>query len=298
MPDTSRCGFVAIIGRPNVGKSTLLNKIMGQKVSITARKPQTTRHQILGIQSIGPTQAIYVDTPGMHTRGKKALNKQLNQAALSAIYDVDVIILVVEGTKLLSDDHWILEKLKGKETPVVLVINKIDHVKNKNELIPHIHEISKKYHFTEIVPVSALTGNNVDRIEKVIAKFLPEGVHLFPDDQKTDRGDRFFTAEIIREKLTRFLGQEIPHSVAVSLEKFKEEKNILHISAVIWVEKEGQKKIVVGKDGAVLKKIGMLARQDLEQYLEKKIFLQLWVKVKTSWSDDERALQSLGYKEG
>lgn len=299
MASDSRCGFVAIIGRPNVGKSTLLNLLVGQKISITARKPQTTRHRILGIHSYDEVQAIYVDTPGLHTKAKKALNVQLNRTALNAIADVDVILFMVEGTKWMPDDDWILTKLTEMNTPVILLVNKIDRIKDKKNLMPHLSELSKKHTFAEIIPIAAISGNNISAVEQSVAKYLPEGVHLFPDDQISDRSDRFFVAEIIREKLIRHLGQEIPHAIAISLEKYavREDKNILDISAVIWVEKEGQKKIVIGKGGAVLKKIGTLARKELEEHFEQKIFLQLWVKVKKSWSDDERALQSLGIKD-
>lgn len=299
MTSESRCGFVAIIGRPNVGKSTLLNHLIGQKISITARKPQTTRHRIFGIHSYGAIQAIYVDTPGLHTKAKKALNKQLNRTALQTLNDVDLVLFMVEGVKWLSDDEWILEKLKTINTPIMLLVNKVDQIKDKKQLMPHMQALSEKFNFAEIIPLSAASGENVSAVDQNVAKFLPEGIHLFPDDQLSDKSDRFFVSEIIREKLIRHLGQEIPHSIAISLEKYsvRDEKNIRDISAVIWVEKEGQKKIVIGKDGDVLKKIGTMARKELEKHFDQKIFLQLWVKVKRSWSDDERALQTLGYKE-
>lgn len=296
--EVSKAGFVTVIGRPNVGKSTLINHLVGQKVSITARKPQTTRHRILGIHTYNGVQAIYVDTPGLHTGVKKALNKQLNRTALSSLNDIDVVLFMVEGTKWVSDDHWILDKLVGIKTPVILVINKVDVVSEKNSLMPHIQKLAGRYDFADIVPISAINGDNVKALDKVVAKYLPNGEHFFPDDQITDRSERFFVAEIIREKLIRNLGDEIPHSLAIALDKFeeREDKKIRDIAAVIWVEREGQKKIVIGKDGAVLKKIGTTARKELEDYFEQKVFLQLWVKVKRGWSDDERAIQTLGYK--
>ncbi|MCB1827508.1 MAG: GTPase Era [Coxiellaceae bacterium] len=297
MSDESRCGYVAIIGRPNVGKSTLLNYLVGQKVSITARKPQTTRNRILGIHTYGHVQAVYVDTPGVHSDAKKALNKQLNRTALRTIPDVDVILFMVEGTKITGDDEWILHKLKGVSVPVLLVVNKVDRLDDKSILLPHIEKLMEQMHFAEVIPLAALTGDNVSSLDACVAKYLPEGVHLFPEDQVTDKSDRFFVAEVIREKLIRHLGQEVPHAIAISLEKYAEENNILHISAVIWVEREGQKKIVIGKQGEMLKKIGTLARQELEDQFNIKIFLQLWVKVKRGWSDDERAIETLGFKE-
>lgn len=298
MTDESRCGLVAIIGRPNVGKSTLLNHLVGQKVSITARKPQTTRHRIMGIHSYGQTQAIYVDTPGMHTNAKKALNKQLNRIAFNALKEVDVVLFVVAGTRWVADDDWIVQKLTDIQTPVILLINKIDLVREKNSLMPHIQKLSEKMTFADVIPMAAISGHNVETVDKCVAKYLPVGEHLFPDDQLTDRTERFFVSEIIREKLIRYLGQEIPHSIAISLDQFevRKDKNIRDISATIWVEREGQKKIVVGEGGAVLKKIGTLARKELEEYFEQKVFIQLWVKVKRGWSDDERAIQTLGYK--
>lgn len=297
MSDQSHCGYVAIIGRPNVGKSTLLNYIIGEKVSITARKPQTTRHRISGIRTVGNNQVIYVDTPGLHRGAKKALNKQLNRTATQAIVDVDVICFMVEAGKWMEDDQWILTRIKAAKCPIILVINKIDKLKSQNELFPYIDELQKKFEFSEIISISAAKGKRVGEFEKTVNKFLPEGPHFYDDEQITDRSERFWVSEIIREKLIRNLGQEVPHALAVEIEQYKWDKKLLRISAVIWVERAGQKKIVIGKSGDVLKKVGTQARKDMEAYFESKVFLQLWVKIKKGWSDDERALQSLGYTE-
>lgn len=293
----SRCGYVAIIGRPNTGKSTLLNQILGQKISITSHKPQTTRHQILGIKTLDNRQAIYVDTPGLHKKTDKALNRYMNRAALQALAEVDVIGFVVEGTYWTPEDEWILKKLKAVKTPVILLVNKVDLIKPKSQLLPHLEELSKKMVFAGIIPLSARKGENVMAFEKLVADFLPENAHYFPDDQLTDRNDRFLAAEIIREKITRLLHQELPYAVSIEIEQFKEEEKLIRISAVIWLEREGQKAIVIGESGQQLKQIGQRARLDMEKLFEQKVFLKLWVKIKENWSDDERALRSLGYEE-
>jgi len=297
MSKKSYCGFVAIIGRPNVGKSTLMNYIIGEKVSITARKPQTTRHRISGIHTFENYQAVFVDTPGLHRGAKKALNKQLNKTASQVIVDVDLICFMVEAGKWEDDDQWILNRLKDADCPVVLVINKIDKLKNANDLFPFIDDLQKKFTFADIISISAAKGKRVNEFEKIVFKYLPESPHFYDEEQITDRSERFWVSEIIREKLIRNLGQEVPHSLAVEIEQFKWDDKLLRISAIIWVERDGQKKIVVGKSGEVLKKVGTQARKDMEAYFESKVFLQLWVKIKKSWSDDERALQSLGYTE-
>lgn len=297
MSEIERCGFVAIVGRPNVGKSTLLNNLIGTKISITARKPQTTRHRVLGIHSYDHIQAIYVDTPGLHTKGKRALNRTLNNAAISAMLDVDVVIFMIEAKRWMDDDQWILDKLKNTKKPVILVINKIDRIKDKVELMPFIQEVSEKYPFVDVVPLAALSGDNVSAISKTVAKYIPTGIHLFPEGQITDRSDQFLVTEVVREKLIRHLGQEVPHSIAITLDKFAVENNVRHVAAVIWVERDGQKKIVIGKNGEVLKKIGTLARKELEDYFGQKVFLECWVKIKKQWSDDVRALRQFGVDE-
>ena len=285
------CGFIAIVGRPNVGKSTLLNKILGQKISITSRKAQTTRHRIVGIHTEGAYQAIYVDTPGLHIEEKRAINRLMNRAASSAIGDVDLIIFVVEGTKWTEDDEMVLNKLRAAKAPVVLAINKIDNVKEKDELLPHITELSQKFDFVEILPISAQRGKNVHILQKIVRDSLREGVHHFPEEYVTDRSQRFMASEIIREKLMRFTGEELPYSVTVEIEQF----NVYEINGLILVEREGQKKMVIGAKGQKIKTIGIEARADMERLFDAQVHLELWVKVKSGWADDERALRSLGY---
>ena len=292
------CGFIAIVGRPNVGKSTLLNKILGQKISITSRKAQTTRHRIVGIHTEGPYQAVYVDTPGLHIEEKRAINRLMNRAASSAIGDVDLIIFVVDGTHWNEDDEMVLNKLRQANAPVVLAINKIDNVKNKDELLPFINELTAKFNFAEIVPISAQRGNNVHNLQKIVRKSLKKGIHHFPEDYVTDRSQRFMASEIIREKLMRFMGEELPYSVTVEIEQFKlNERGVYEINGLILVERDGQKKMVIGQGGQKIKVIGTEARQDMERLFDNKVHLELWVKVKSGWADDERALRSLGYME-
>jgi GTPase len=291
----SRCGFVAIIGHPNVGKSTLLNHILQQKISITSRKPQTTRHRILGIKTQGELQTIYVDTPGLHQGVKKALNRYMNNAALTAMHDVAVIVFMIDGLSWDTDDEWILKKLTKLPSPIILAINKVDRIIDKERLLPFIQQLAEKKIFAHIVPISALKGENIITLEELMISYLPENPHLFPSDQITDVSERFLAAEIIREKLMRSLGQEIPYELTVEIEKFKQEDKILHIAAIIWVERTGQKAIVIGKQGEILKKIGQRAREEMEFLFTSKVFLQLWVKVKENWSNSERALRSLGY---
>jgi len=295
--DTKHCGYIAIVGRPNVGKSTLLNYILGMKLSITSRKPQTTRHQILGLKTTGNIQAIYVDTPGIHQRRGTAINKYMNRAATSVLNDVDVIVFVVQAKKWTDEDQAIVEKLKSVSCPVVLVVNKMDKLDDKKQLLPLIQELSSHYDFTEIIPVSALNGDNVEMLEQKIAPLLPENEHFYPDDQVTDRSTRFLAAEIIREKLIRELGQELPYTSTVDIDKFVEEKDIVHIHATIYVESAGQKAIIIGKKGSRLKSIGSKAREDISKMIDNKVYLNLWVKVREGWSNDERALRGLGYGE-
>ncbi len=292
----THCGFIAIVGRPNVGKSTLLNQLLGQKVSITSRKPQTTRHRIMGIDTQGAYQAIYVDTPGLHIEEKRAINRLMNRAASSSIGDVELIVFVVEGTRWTDDDEMVLNKLKSVKVPVVLAINKIDNLQDKSILLPHIQQISQKMNFADVVPLCAETGQNVEAIAKIVHNTLPEAEHHFPEDYVTDRSQRFMASEIIREKLMRFLGAELPYSVTVEIERFvANERGGYDINGLILVEREGQKKMVIGNKGSKIKTIGIEARRDMEEMFEARVHLELWVKVKSGWADDERALRSLGY---
>jgi len=292
-----RCGYVAIVGRPNVGKSTLLNHILGMKLSITSRKPQTTRHQILGVKTQDNIQTIYVDTPGIHQRRGTAINKYMNRAATSVLNDVDVILFVVQAKKWTEEDQAVIEKFKTVSCPIVLVVNKIDTLANKKELLPLIDELSAQYDFVEILPVSALSGTNVEMLEQKITPLLPENEHVYPDDQVTDRSMRFLASEIIREKLIRELGQELPYTSTVNIDKYVEDPDIVHIHATIYVESAGQKAIIIGKKGSRLKSIGTKAREDISKMIETKVYLNLWVKVREGWSNDERALRGLGYGE-
>jgi GTPase len=291
------CGFVALVGRPNVGKSTILNRLVGQKISITSKRPQTTRHRILGIKTDAKGQIVFVDTPGLHHSQQRAMNRYLNRAAVDSLRDVDVVVFVVEGTRWQKDDDWVLEKLEQVSCPVILAVNKIDHVTDKAELLPHLQVLSAKREFSELIPVCAKNGDNLDQLETAVRKHLPESPPFYGEDQVTDRSERFLAAELVREKLFRKLGEEIPYGLTVEIESFKTEKKTLHIHALIWVEKSGHKPIVIGSKGERLKEVGREARQDMEKAFGRKVFLQLWVKVKEGWADDERALRSLGYNE-
>ena len=295
MVNNTKFGFVALIGRPNVGKSTLMNHLIGQKVSITSRRPQTTRNRVLGIDTQGEYQAVFVDTPGLHKEEKRAINRLMNRAAESALGDVELILLVVDATLWTDDDEMVFSKIENTNVPVVLVINKIDKVHDKATLLPLIERLSKRVNFKAIVPVSALRSTNLDDLKKLVFESLPEGPHCFSEDSITDRSSRFMAAELIREKLMRQMGDELPYSATVEIEEFKEEENLLRISAVILVERAGQKKMVIGAGGSRIKRIGTDARIDMEKLFDCKVFLNLFVKVKAGWADDERALKSLGY---
>ncbi|MGX2039565.1 GTPase Era [Methylocaldum sp. MU1018] len=292
-----KAGFVALVGRPNVGKSTLLNHLVGQKISITSRRPQTTRHRICGIKTTEDGQIVFVDTPGIHASQKRAMNRYLNRAAISALLDVDVIVWLIDKPAWLPEDEVVLERIKSAAVPVILAINKVDRFEDKAVLLPFLEEAAARHAFADLVPVSALKGINLDVLERKIIELLPEGEPIYPEDQITDKPERFFAAEVIREKLLRSLSQEVPHALTVEIEQFKLEGGLTRISAVIWVEREGQKAIIIGRSGEVLKKVGERARHELERLLECKVYLELWVKVKKGWSDDERALHSLGYVE-
>ena len=290
-----RCGFAAIVGRPNVGKSTLLNRIVGQKIAITSPRPQTTRHKILGIKTLSEGQIIYVDTPGLHRGAKSAINRYMNRTARSALSDVDAVVWVIEALHWTEGDQDMLTGLAENTAPVILAVNKVDKLQDKSALLPFLQEMEKKREFAAIVPLSARAGDNVDRLEAAVLALLPQGVALFPADQVTDRSERFLAAELVREQLMRRLGEELPYAISVQIEQFAEQNDVLHIHAAIWVEKESQKAIVIGKGGAALKEIGRRARIAMEQAFGAKVFLKTWVRVKKSWSDDERLLRQLGY---
>ncbi len=291
------CGYVALIGRPNVGKSTLMNHLLGQKISITSRKPQTTRHRILGIHTSDAGQIVYMDTPGMHGDEKKVLNRYLNKTADTTLLGVDIVLWLIDGLSWHQYDEIIFKKLERAGLPVILVANKVDKVKNKDEILAFFAEAKNRFSFEEMLPISALKGINLDKLEENIIKLLPEGDLIYPEDQITDRPERFLAAEIVREKLTRRLGDELPYSLTVEIERYEEQKKITKIYAVIWVERSTQKNIVIGKQGEMLKKVGSDARVDIEKLLDQKVYLQLWVKVKKGWSNNERAIQSLGFIE-
>ena len=288
-------GYVALIGQPNTGKSTLMNALLGEKISITADRPQTTRHQILGIKTTDQYQCIFVDTPGLHQdQKKKAINRYMNRAANSVVKDVDCVVLLMDVNKVSNSDFILIDLFPSHVKPIV-VLNKIDK-KDKADILPVIKSVSENIPDCQIVPVSALNEENLDRLLEVILAELPFGVPHFPSDQLTDKPMKFIVAEIVREKLFRILTQELPYSVTVNVEHYKEETDLTRISASIWVERKSQKGIVIGQGGKLLKKIGSAARTDIEKLIDQKCYLQLWVKVRTDWSDDEKALSSFGYQ--
>jgi GTP-binding protein Era len=281
-----------------VGKSTLMNHLIGQKVSITSRKPQTTRHRIHGIHTRDHYQIIFADTPGIHTGQDRALNRAMNDAAVSTLSGVDVVCMMVDGLKWTPADEHVLSLLpQHPEMPVLLIINKVDSLDDKAQLLPHIETLSERYPFDAVVPVSALREQNLEALEKALVERLPEGEFWYDEDQLTDRSLRFMAAEIIREKVVRQLGQELPHQVSVEVEMWEDGPRITEISAAILVERRGQKKILIGDGGDRIKQIGTQAREDIERLIERKVMLNLWVKIKAGWSDDARALRSLGYDE-
>jgi GTP-binding protein Era len=289
----TRCGYVAVVGRPNVGKSTLLNHMLEQKICITSRKPQTTRHQQLGIKTEGANQIIFVDTPGIHSSQKKYLNRYMNQEARSALHDVNVVVFVVEAMKWQNEDDFVARLLSDLDCPIILVLNKIDRCKDKHRLLPFIEKIKNKINFKDLIPVSALNNENLETFENLICENLPFAEHIFLEDQITDRSSRFLCAEIIREKIIRQLGDELPYELTVEIESFQQYAKIIHIDALILVDRDSQKQIVIGDQGRRLKSIGSQAREDIELLLDQKIMLKTWVKVKNGWADSERALKSL-----
>jgi GTP-binding protein Era len=291
------CGFVALIGRPNVGKSTLMNHLLKQKISITSRKPQTTRHRILGINTTEAGQAIYMDTPGMHSSEKRALNRYLNRTAETTLLGVDVIVWLIDGLSWHEYDEVIFKKLEQAGLPVILAVNKVDKVKDKDAILTFFAEAQHRFPFEHLIPISALKRTNLDQLESLIMTLLPTSDLIYPEDQITDRPERFLAAEIVREKLTRRLGDELPYALTVEIERYEELPGITKIYAIIWIERLTQKNIVIGKEGEMLKKVGTDARFDIEKLIGQKVYLQLWVKVKKNWSDNERAMQSLGFND-
>jgi len=289
------CGYSAIIGRPNVGKSTLLNQILQQKLCITSRKPQTTRHTILGIQTLDEHQIIYVDTPGIHQGVKKTLNQMMNQSAKRVLHDVDAVVVVIDCTRWTEDDNYVFSLLKHVKVPCFLVINKVDLFDDKSQLLPFIDDMNQRYPFAEIIPLSAKTGLGVPQLERCLKRVVPEGPHLFNPEQYTDRSIKFLCAELLREKIFRLCGQELPYSTTVDIESYQDEGELIRIHALILVERDSHKRMIIGEKGEKLKAIGMRSRLDMEQMLGKKVFLQCWCKVKSGWSDDERILKQLGY---
>lgn len=304
-----RAGYVTLLGRPNVGKSTLLNHLLEQKISITSPKPQTTRHIILGIKTIAAasseeldTQIVYVDTPGLHQHGKRALNRYMNRVATDSLSFADVAVFLVEALRWTEEDDIVLQSLKGFDKPILAAVNKIDRVQDKARLLPFLQQLSDRRAFTEVIPLSALRADNIEVLEHAITAQLPQAEFFFSEDEITTASQRFLAAEIIREKSFRRLHKEVPYALTVEIEQFREragqgKARVLHIGAVIWVERAGQKGIVIGDKGATLKEIGQQARLDMERLFDSRVFLETWVKVRQGWSDDERALQQLGYQD-
>lgn len=296
MNEQQRCGLVAIVGRPNVGKSSILNRCIGHKLSITSRKPQTTRFQLQGIYTNAEDQLVFVDTPGWQKRPQSRLNRMMNKEIDHALSEVDIITMVAEARRWTVDDDAVAKMLSNHSCPKLLVLNKHDQLKSKNDLLPAIKEISAKYAFTQIIPTNALQGDNIDALLSVLTDLSPAKTHLFEEDALTDKSTRFLVAEILREKLMRSLGDELPYAISVVVDKYEEQEEIDFIDATIWIERSGQKGIVIGKQGARLKSIASSARRDMEELVGKKVHLQTWVKLRPNWSDDVRALKELDFK--
>ena len=292
-----RCGYVAIIGRPNVGKSTLLNGMLKQKISITSKKPQTTRHNLLGIKTEGDCQMLFVDTPGIHIKEARAINRYMNKSAKSALRDVDVVLFLVDRNRWTEEDDLVGDLFKKVAAKQIVVINKVDLVQDRATLLPLLQSLQEKFPDAELVPVSAEKSLNLDTLDKVISDSLPASPFYFDSEQVTDRSLRFLAAEILREKLMRQLGDELPYALTIQIEKFVEQDQLATVEATIFVEKEGQKRILIGNKGERLKRVGIDARRDMEDVFGTRVVLNTWVKVKSGWSDDERAMKSLGYDE-
>lgn len=293
-----RCGYVALVGRPNVGKSTLLNHLLRQKLSITSRKPQTTRHVLLGVDTEGGDQAIYVDTPGIHDHAQREMNRQMVRAATAVLGDVDLVLLVLERDVWTAADARVLEMLQEHGAPCFAVMNKVDLLRRKEALLPAMAALGERGAFAEIFPVSALKGSGLEELRRSVFAHLPQRPHLFPPDQITDQSERFLVSEIIREKLMRRLGDEVPHHLAVGIEAYEETPTLVDIAAAIFVERPGQKRIVIGQGGEKLKLIGAEARKDIETLLGRRVMLRLWVKVRPGWSHSAAGLRRVGYDPG
>lgn len=296
-PDGFRSGIVTIVGRPNVGKSTLLNRLVGEKVSIVSRRPQTTRHRVLGIKTTDAAQIVYVDTPGLHAAEGRQLNRYLARLARASVEGVNAVVLMISADGWHEDDRSALELVRALTVPVVLVINKIDRLKDRSALLPLLQESKRRTTFAEMVPLSARTGENVDALERALRHYLPEQPPMYPAAQRTDKSERFQAGEFVREQIYALYGQEVPHAAAVEVTRYRRGKTRLDFEATLWVEKEGQKAILIGSRGERLKQVGVRARRELERRLGVKVNVQLWVKVRRGWSDDARALQRLGYHE-
>ncbi|MEX2122536.1 MAG: GTPase Era [Woeseia sp.] len=290
-----RAGYVAVSGRPNVGKSTLVNALIGRKISIVTPKPQTTRHRILGVHTTADFQIVFVDTPGLHSNAAKAMNRLMNRAAVNALQDADLILFMCEANRWTAEDHNALVRATAHSAPVIAVLNKVDKVHPKEELLRAIAEMSKRFEFAEVIPVSALEHDNLERLVAVIPQFLPESPAFFPEEMFTDRSESFRIAELIREKLTLSLRQEIPYGLTVQIEQYEKQLDGIDVRAVIWVERDSQKGIVVGKGGNVLKKVGRAVRLELKEEFARPVHIELWVKVKENWADNEELLLRLGY---
>jgi GTP-binding protein Era len=294
--ETFRCGFVAVVGRPNVGKSTLINTILGNKVSIVTPKPQTTRHRILGVDSHENYQAIFVDTPGIHRQANKAMNRLMNRTAANALIDADLIFFMTEAGRWTEEDQDVLERISNTTAPVIALLNKIDKVHPREALLEALAGMSARHGFEEVMPISAIKRDNIDSLVALVPKYLPASDPLFPEDMITDRSDHFRAAEVVREKLTLALRQEIPYGLTVQIERYEHDEKGFVINAIIWVERDSQKGIVVGKGGSLLKKVGRAARLELKEQLGEPVHIELWVKVKDNWADNEGDLMRLGYE--
>jgi len=292
-----KSGYTALVGRPNVGKSTLLNQLLGQKMAITSHKPQTTRHRILGVKTSEAGQVVYIDTPGMHQRGQQAMNRYLNRTAHTALLDVDLALFVCQALVWTEEDELVLAAVKAAGVPCIAVVNKVDTVQPKEKLLPFLAELSGRHDFVEVVPLSARDGSNVEALDKLVTERMPEGGLIFPEDQITDRSERFFAAELLREQIIRRYHKELPYAVTVEIESFVEEQGRYVIGAVIWVERENQRRILLGKQGEAMKEAASAARRRMAEFFDTRVHLDVWIKVKKSWSSDEASLAQLGYSE-